>query len=515
MQHSTGRALDRAVPFDVLCVVFVWAQWPSLAFVSRAFLEVSRSMAVRARYCLAEFGRRRVLDGGVGLAGRRPHMVSQGTVLMLLNLGADPRADDQWILRHACAEGWTPIVRKLLRMRRPPSPQPLSAGGAAPLDGWRGSGSGNGNGGSDGDGQLLIDVHDDDDVALRVAAGLGRTAVVRALVSAGANVEAANGEPLVLAAGNCHAAAVHELLAHGADARTDHSRALRAAVLTGDAALECVQILIGAGADPRAMNDSCLLAACYKGDGALPPPARLDVSLGAPPSRSQLVAHALAGLGEAALGTGAAETPCRHPLRRYRNAASSVNVDALAPPGARPVSHLGVTQLLLALGADACAQRGRPLVYAGSRGSERTAALLLAHGADVHAARDEPLREAAEHGHLGVVRLLLSAGADVSAEDQAPLQAAARGGHVHVVRELLAHGACVRSTCDGSGGGGGGVLALRAAARGGWVAVVHELAGAGADLADGEFRAAALRSRDMRAAFGLAPDADRRRLHLW
>ncbi|KAJ2557972.1 hypothetical protein EV175_001032 [Coemansia sp. RSA 1933] len=510
---SRGAALDRTLPFDLLCRIFVLAQWPTLATVSRILYDVSRSRAVRARYCLAEFGRRRVLDGRVGLAGRRPRMFGQDLVLLLLNMGADPCTDDQWILRHACAQGWEPTVRKLLLM---PAAVVVGTDGVATgesdmaaLDNWRGSATAVDTLGTGGAGvRLLVDISDDDDAALRIAAGLGQTGVVRLLLGAGAGVHALQDEPLVLAAGNCHAETVRELLLRGANAQADNSRALRSAVMAGDANLAAVQMLVDAGAHVRAMDNSCILAACYKGDGDYPRPPPLppqEEAASSDPVRltsAELLKLSYAGASSTA-GAPMPQTLSRHRgayrmPQRYRNTPPRneglVNMDELAaaaPSAQRPaVTHVGVVRLLLARGADANARGGRPLAYACARGSVRTAALLLSYGADADALGGEALRSAAEHGHAAVIRLLLRVGADVHAGDEAALRNAARGGHSDIVNELLASGACA--------GGIGGVEALRAAARSGWAAVVQRLVEAGADARDPEFCAIALRSRDLR-----------------
>ncbi|KAJ2647575.1 hypothetical protein GGH99_007949, partial [Coemansia sp. RSA 1285] len=274
-----ANQMDKALPFDILCRIFVEAQWPTLAYVSRTLYEVSRSRAVRARYCVAEFGRHRVLDGRVGLAGRRPRMFQQDLVLLLLNMGADPRADDQWILRHACAQAWEPIVRKLLQRRVGCGGTSASAGDVRAEDSWRGGAAGESqesqiqnHGGSD---TRMVDIHDDDDAALRIAAGRGQTGVVRILVRAGANVHVLGDEPLALAAGNGHTPAVRELLRSGAHAHADSSRALRTAIVGGDANADAIRLLLDAGARVAALDDSCVLAACYKGDGDFPPPPLL------------------------------------------------------------------------------------------------------------------------------------------------------------------------------------------------------------------------------------------------
>ncbi|KAJ2004303.1 hypothetical protein H4R26_002582 [Coemansia thaxteri] len=484
-----------ALPFDVLCDIFVWAQRPSLARLSRAFHAASRSAGVRARYCLVEFGRSRVLDSALGLPARRPRMARPDVVLLLLAMRADPRADDQWVLRHACARAgpWTPIVRTVLRMRRRPSPL-ADHGPDHGLDCWRGGGSAAAPAApaaADDGAAPLVDVHDGDDLALRIAAGCGHTAVVHELLDAGADISVLLGEPLVLAAANAHSDTVRVLLARGADASADHARALRSAVLPGDANADAVCALLDAGADVRAVDDSCLLAACWSGDGAAPPPA-------APPaaaSRAALLTFAAAGLPTgtqlraAAAATTAAATSAlpRHAApRRYARHAPRA-----------PASHVGLVRLLLERGADANARHGCPLAYACARGSLRTSAVLLAFGADPRARGDEPLRAAAERGHAAILRLLVTAGADVTADAGAALFSAARGGHAAAVRELLALGASVR--------GAAGASALRAAARGCWVQIVLELLAAGADADDVEFRALAQRSRALRDALGMSP----------
>ncbi|KAJ2800656.1 hypothetical protein H4S07_005128, partial [Coemansia furcata] len=240
--------LDRVLPLDVLGMIFVLAQWPLLARVSRSFYAASQSAGVRARYCLLEFGRTRVLDGALGLPARRPRMTRPDVVLLLLRLGADPRADDQWVLRHACdrAGSWTPIVRTVLHMRRQgPRSIPIDLD---PASGWRGTGSTDVTAPQ----PLLVDIHDGDDLALRIAAGRGHTAIVNILLDAGADAEALRGEPLALAAANAHADTVRTLLGRGADAGAEHSRALRSAVLCGDANIDSVTALLDAGASVHA-----------------------------------------------------------------------------------------------------------------------------------------------------------------------------------------------------------------------------------------------------------------------
>ncbi|KAJ2699059.1 hypothetical protein FB645_005439 [Coemansia sp. IMI 203386] len=439
----SGRPSLGELPFDILCRIFVWAQWPTLGLVSRAFHQVSQSVAVRARFFMAEFGRGRVLDGNVGLASRRPQAMRQDTVLLLLALGADPRADDQWIVQHASAHAWTLVLQRLLTMRAPPRSPNGGLLRTQMLDGWRGGGTADQNAAP-----LLVDVHWASDAALRTAAEAGQSAAIRMLVAAGADVGVLDNEPLALAAGAGHQDAVQTLLDCGADAAASQSRALRLAVLGGDANVGCVRLLLERGADAAAMGNNSLLAAAYRGDGVA--------------------------------------MPARSVVRRYARG-----------PAPAATSHVQLVGVLLDHGADPNALGGKPLVFACSRNSPRTAALLAARGADVRANEDEPLRLAAERGFLPIVRLLLQGGADVHVMGELPLLNAARGGHLDVVRALLAAGADAASV--------GGTRALVAAARGDWPLVVAELIAHGADASDPGFTACALNSRAIRQMLGLQP----------
>ncbi|KAJ1722555.1 hypothetical protein LPJ53_003052 [Coemansia erecta] len=467
------------LPFDIVCRVFVWAQRPALGLVSRAFYAASRAQGVRARFFLVEFGRRRVLDGGVGLPARRPRMVRADLVLLLLALGADARAGDQWVLRHACAQGagWAAVLRRLLAARRPAEPAAAAAAAETPqqgaLDGWRMLGAPPEQQQQRQQASLApaVDVRLDGDAALRVAAAHGHAAAVRMLAAAGADVEAGGGEPLALACAAGHEACARALLGCGAAADADESRALRTAVLGGDANLACVRLLLDHGARVDAMDQCCVLAAAYRGDGSVEP---------------------------------------RAPLLRYSQAAAAAASAGAGEPASRRSPHVELLRLLLARGADPNARGGRPLLFACMRSLPRAAAVLVEHGADVRVGGGsggggEALRLAAERGSLEVVHVLLRAGALAGAADGAAagaaLRGAARGGHVGVVEALLARGA------EGGLERAHVQAALVAAARGGWRGVVEALLAAGADRADPEFVACAAGSRELRRALGLPPPA--------
>lgn len=102
-----------------------------------------------------------------------------------------------------------------------------------------------------------------DTSAIRVAATKGRLAVVKLLVSAGANVHVDNDDPLHLAAGNNHMAVVQYLLSAGADIHSANDYALR--VAAGRGYLEMVRYLLESGASVDAGNNHALRRASERG----------------------------------------------------------------------------------------------------------------------------------------------------------------------------------------------------------------------------------------------------------
>ena len=131
--------------------------------------------------------------------------------------------------------------------------------------------------------------------------------------------------------------------------------------------------------------------------------------------------------------------------------------DAAAAGGLRDM------RFLLAVGADANYDDGRPLNtaarnghvavmtvlldaglcnvdgalgFAAAGGHVPAAALLLARGANIHYLYDDALRCAARNGHLEMVAFLLDNGADLHAQHDCALRYAHTNGHTAVVALL-------------------------------------------------------------------------------
>lgn len=304
--------------------------------------------------------------------------------------------------------------------------------------------------------------------------------------------------PLVMAAGNGVESVIRHLLAAGAqvDAATEDGRtALMAAAASGN--IDVVQLLLDAGADPNAEDN----------DGRTPYRWALD-------GNNQDIADLLRGLTNAA---EAAEMPWRlnkerltppqlllaavqggdvEYVRRFLAEGAPVDVqdDSFNTPLqlAAEYGRLEIVDILLAAGAAlelaGCADRTPLLaaVHAGelqvvhrllaaganpsagvgtgksalvlactpSNGPELVA-LLIAAGVDPNAAEPEtlttPLHEAAERNQPAIVAQLLAAGADVDARDHngmTPFLIAALRADVPTLELLLHAGASAKAVDD-------------------------------------------------------------------
>jgi len=286
---------------------------------------------------------------------------------------------------------------------------------------------------------------------LQRAAGKGDDAVVKRLLAANANVNAAAAghdgrTALQAAAGGGHLEVVERLLTANANvnaAAAGHGgrTALQAAAKEGH--LEVVEKLLAADAN---VNDAA--ADSYNGRTAL----------------------------QAAAKEGHLEVV-------EKLLAADANVNATSHGGWTALQavaeggHLEVVERLLAADADvnaaaAAGHGGRTALQAAAEGGHlEVVERLLAADADVNAAAADDyggtaLQAAADGGHLEAVERLLTADADVNAaaanhDGRTALQAAADGGHLEAVERLLTADADVNAAAAADHGGR---TALQAAA---------------------------------------------------
>ncbi|KAJ3329309.1 hypothetical protein HDU93_001046 [Gonapodya sp. JEL0774] len=100
---------------------------------------------------------------------------------------------------------------------------------------------------------------------LSAAAQAGNIDVVRTLLSAGADIHAADGQALRFAVHASHPDIVHFLLDKGADIHVAGGRILADNVYSRSSSLEVLQLLLDRGADIHSRDDLALMAAASKG----------------------------------------------------------------------------------------------------------------------------------------------------------------------------------------------------------------------------------------------------------
>jgi|GEM_PF-1652187 len=353
------------------------------------------------------------------------------------------------------------------------------------------------------------------ETALHLAARVGSAPLVRALVDAGAAVDApawAGRTPLTLAAAAGHAPVVRALIAAGADPATTETTGLSTLhVVASEGTPEGIRALVEAGAEVDALTtngQTPLDLAVTNGRADI---VRELLSLGADPNRrdraQRTALHHAAADGQrdvvVALLDGGADPnakdeSARTPLATAALAGSAEVVRALVVGGADPraVDGNGQTPLQLAIVAERAAvvkvlfpeaPAGNPseesveeceLLLLGARAgtSNEVAAALIAGGCPIDGRDDRgrtPAMVAAERRHERLALYLLERGADVDARDPRGatlLHYAAQADAVALSRQLIDQRPGLADVRDDRGW-----LPLHAAAAGGSLDVIHLL----------------------------------------
>jgi len=110
---------------------------------------------------------------------------------------------------------------------------------------------------------LGVDIHAENNRAVRWASEYGHLEVVKYLVSVGADIHAGNDLAVRWASSNGHLEVVKYLVSVGADIHADDDDALRWASNNGH--LEVVKYLVSVGADIHACNDEAVRCASSNG----------------------------------------------------------------------------------------------------------------------------------------------------------------------------------------------------------------------------------------------------------
>jgi ankyrin repeat protein/beta-lactamase regulating signal transducer with metallopeptidase domain len=339
---------------------------------------------------------------------------------------------------------------------------------------------------------VAVDKQEKSEETLHKAVAEGDVALVKSLISKGADVNAKNEDsrsglrPLHIAARAGHANIVELLINKGADVSAKDSRnytPLYYAVWSNRTALmqamecghtEVVELLIRSGADVNVLpkgDSPPLHYAIWRNDTEM---AKILVNRGAD-----------FNLKDSSEWTA---------LRYAVDYANRELVDFLITKGAiLSKFHLAawrgdltVVKRFLDQGTDVNIKDDQfnwtPLHWATFTSQRAIIEFLIAKGADVNAGgewNDPPLHYAAVHGHKGLVELLLAKGAGVNSEDnggKTALHDAARQGHRDIVELLINKGADVDAKY------GDDETALHRAAANGYEEVVELLATHGADI---------------------------------
>jgi ankyrin repeat protein len=219
-----------------------------------------------------------------------------------------------------------------------------------------------------------VNMKHDVETALGVASRLGDTKIVKLLLDAGADVDAAGGWALCTASGRGHKEVVHYLLEAGApvNMKRNGQMALQAASRWGHTKI--VRMLIHAGADVDAGCGWALHVASSKG--------------------------------------------CEEIVRVLIEAGATVNMKHNGETALEVASYRGrakIVRMLLAAGADVNVQCCQALHYACYWGYEETLHILLEAGADVAMKHngETALEVASRRGHAKIVQMLLAADSEV------------------------------------------------------------------------------------------------------
>ncbi len=371
------------------------------------------------------------------------------------------------------------------------------------------------------DGELKRDFRIWGDAPLLGALEQGDHEIVRLLVEAGVDVNAAEGfggnTPLHEAVAQGNGEIVKILVAAGADVNAAGSMSRTPLSLAAEeGATEIMQILLGSGPDADtpaggedkeaastpSIGSEALYTAIAKGDVAM---VRLLVEAGADVNAAEgfggnTPLHEAVEQGDAEIVKILVEAGADVEAKGYFD---STPLSLAAEEGAAEIM-----QILLGSGPDADTPAGgedkeaesmpsigsEALYTAIEKGDVAMVRLLVEAGADVNAAEgfggNTPLHEAVEQGDAEIVKILVEAGADVEAKgyfDRTPLSLAAEEGAAEIMQILLGSGPDADTPAGGEDKEAEsmpsiGSEALYTAIEKGDVAMVRLLVEAGADV---------------------------------
>ena len=277
-----------------------------------------------------------------------------------------------------------------------------------------------------------VDIHTDNDLALRVSASYGYLPLVKYLALKGANVHAENEDAIYMAA-MCGRLEVVKYLAeeHKCDVHLENGRALISSAENGH--FDVVKYLGDEhNAGVHADKERALILSAGKGHLDV---VKYLVSIGANVHYKNGYAMSMSARNG------------HLPLVKYFVDELNVTVDADnggALIGSASKGHLEVVKHLVEKGADIHAGNGYAAMWSAGAGHLEVVKYLVSHGADIHKENEYALVFSAAAGHLEVVKYLVEeCSADTHKENEYALVFSAAAGHLEVVKYLVGKGANV------------------------------------------------------------------------
>ncbi|KAL1929972.1 hypothetical protein VTP01DRAFT_1126 [Rhizomucor pusillus] len=354
--HRRCRLDD--LPVELLTQIFVYAQNPNLAVVSKSFWGLSQSSLVRSQYLFHRYGK----IASLGERAMSSKIANIDVVDNLLRMGCNPRADGDWLYWKACENQDEELCAKLLDAMQP-SKRTLGH-------------------------------------FLNVAAMKGSTNIIDLIVNSyNADIHQPNGEDrvLMLACAENQVDVVRHLMEkYGCDIHRNRERHLRRACLHGH--VELVELLLP-GADVSMFNDAALQNAAHKGHWQIVD-RLLEAGANPQANRNAPLKYAISNNNLSSvisLLRAGADPRCQQdwPLRHAcRNDAAEI------------------VRILLAHHADPDALNGMPLREALRAGNYDIARQLLEHGADPNSTGAlRGLSDAIRDKNAAIIGLMLQHGA--------------------------------------------------------------------------------------------------------
>lgn len=391
------------LPPELLTRIFILSRNPNVFFVSRYFHDISKAPLLRAHFLLALYGLDHALSAQ---AAKHSHIFTKPVVELLIPLGANPEADEDFILLWAYQHSFLELPPLIL--------DAIAARHTLDLPHY-----------------------------LILAACKGILPLLELLITRyHVDPHYKDEKPLQEAAFNNQLHLVHYLIqVHNCDLHVEAERLLRHASQMGYADL--IDLLLAHGASVSAYNSAALFNAAHKGHTRIVA-ALLDHGADVHADSDAAIRYAAAH--------GHVEV-----VRLLLD--HNARVDAVEHKSLRDAAQHGfveVARMLLDAGSDPDARSGAALSYAALNGHREMVALLLERGANPRKNDSSALGLAIRKSHIEIARMLVEAGANLAEDVAWSLQRRGKEKIREVIEKALKEREGPTSQSSGMDGRGGG-----------------------------------------------------------